>query len=354
MNALRQFEVVTNDLPDPPYPADVRAKGWRFDLDIERIENSDTWTLTPADMRPWLLMLWMRSWTQTPCGSLPAVDELVAARIGMEGRIFAANRDILMRGWYRCSDGRLYHPVITESVEGMRDSRKAERIKKANQRANSAPLPPEPPAPAPTPAAAPPAPAPAFVPGDTPGNPAGVPPLSPVSPPTGSGPGSGPGTGLKPSAKRRPTASPDGSLFDEFWSQYPKKAAKKDARKAFDKTKADRVKLDAILAALKSQRASEGWTKDKGQFIPNAATWLNGERWTDELGVDAPTPVNTDYENNQRMLAAESERAKTLVVDPERIRAARAASEAARLRRLGAQSGPTPIASLFPNQDENA
>ena len=138
MTPQRQFEVVTNELPEPPYPADVRAKGWRFDLDVERIENSDTWTLTPADMRPWLLMLWMRSWTQTPCGSLPVNDELVAARIGMDARVFAGNRDILMRGWYRCSDSRLYHPVITESVEIMRDSRLTERKKKAKQRADAA------------------------------------------------------------------------------------------------------------------------------------------------------------------------------------------------------------------------
>lgn len=350
MTALRHFEVVSSELPDPPYPVDVRAKGWRFDLDIERIENSDTWTLTPSDMRPWLLMLWMRSWTQTPCGSLPASDELVAARIGMDGRIFHANRDILMRGWYRCADGRLYHPVITESVEAMRDSRKAERIKKANQRANSPAAPPPPPAPAPTPAAATPAPAHAFVPGDNPGNPAGV----PGCPPTGPGTGPGTGTGIKHSAKRRPTASPDGSLFDEFWSHYPKKAAKKDARKAFDKTKADRTKLDAMIAAVKVQKAGEGWTKDRGQFIPNAATWLNGERWTDELAVDIARPANTDYEQNQKMLAAETARAKTLTVDPQRIRAARAAGDAARLRRLGAPSGPAPIASLFANQDDNA
>ena len=28
---------------------------------------------------------------------------------------------------------------------------------------------------------------------------------------------------------------------------------------------------------------SHDWTKDGGQFIPHAATWLNGKRWEDEL-----------------------------------------------------------------------
>lgn len=353
MTALRQFEVVANELPQPPYPADVRAKGWRFDLDIERIENSDTWTLTPPDMRPWLLMLWMRSWTQTPCGSLPANDELVAARIGMEARIFGANRDILMRGWYRCSDGRLYHPVITESVETMRDSRKAERLKKAKQRAGAqgedSPPPPSPPAPAPSVTA--PAPSPANVPGDRPGNPEVVPPLSQVSPTTGPGTGPGTGTGKKTSANSRPTASPDGSLFDGFWSSYPKKVAKKAARKAFDKLKPTAETMVQILAALKAQVASEEWRKEGGQYIPHPASWLNAERWTDE-GVQLAAQTNAEYARNQEMLARETQRGQTLKVDPNLIAAAKATAQAARVRALGAPMGPRPISSLFPAQED--
>lgn len=35
-----------------PYPSDTRPKGWRFELDYERIEASDTWALAPAEVRP--------------------------------------------------------------------------------------------------------------------------------------------------------------------------------------------------------------------------------------------------------------------------------------------------------------
>jgi hypothetical protein len=42
---------------EPPYPADTRAAGWRFDLDTTRIRQSDTWTLARPEIRPWLLML---------------------------------------------------------------------------------------------------------------------------------------------------------------------------------------------------------------------------------------------------------------------------------------------------------
>jgi hypothetical protein len=72
------------------------------------------------------------------------------------------------------------------------------------------------------------------------------------------------------------------ALFEDFWKAYPKKTAKDDARKAFDKRKPDGEMLAQMLAALAVQTASPTWTKDGGQFIPNPATWLNGGRWQDE------------------------------------------------------------------------
>jgi hypothetical protein len=74
----------------------------------------------------------------------------------------------------------------------------------------------------------------------------------------------------------------DDAQFDAFWQAYPKKTAKDDARKAFDKRKPDAEMLAQMLTALAVQTASPAWTKDNGQFIPNPATWLNGGRWQDE------------------------------------------------------------------------
>ena len=74
--------------------------------------------------------------------------------------------------------------------------------------------------------------------------------------------------------------------FDLFWSAYPLKKSKKDARKAFAKVKAP---LDTLLAALERQKKTPDWTKDGGRYIPYASTWLNGERWEDEVqGGTAP------------------------------------------------------------------
>lgn len=77
-------------------------------------------------------------------------------------------------------------------------------------------------------------------------------------------------------------AAPD--PFDVFWAAYPLKKSKKDARKAFAKVKAP---LDTLLAALERQKKTPAWTKDGGRYIPYASTWLNGERWEDEVADGA-------------------------------------------------------------------
>ncbi len=121
-----------------PYPPDILAKGWRFELDHERIRRSDTWALAALELRPWLLMLWMTAWEQSPCGSLPASDELISARIGMPLKTFLKHRETLMRGWWIADDGRMYHDPIVEFVTDMMNRRRSEADRKARGRAKQA------------------------------------------------------------------------------------------------------------------------------------------------------------------------------------------------------------------------
>lgn len=133
--ALSEFRVVNNTPGEPPYPATTRARGWMFELDYERIDESDTWALASPELRPWLLMTWFVAWKQTPCGTLPGRDELIAAHIGMPLAMFQTHRSTLMRGWGLHSDGRYYHAVVTEKVMSMLAVRAGERKRKATNRA---------------------------------------------------------------------------------------------------------------------------------------------------------------------------------------------------------------------------
>jgi hypothetical protein len=131
----------------PPYPADTRAKGWRFELDYEQIEQSDTWGVTKPEARPWLLMLWMTAWKQVPCGSMPADHEVIVGKLGMPDDLWEKHKGSLLRGWVLADDGRLYHDTLTARVLEMMSRRRSESDRKARGRAkvpaDSAPVPPD-------------------------------------------------------------------------------------------------------------------------------------------------------------------------------------------------------------------
>jgi hypothetical protein len=70
--------------------------------------------------------------------------------------------------------------------------------------------------------------------------------------------------------------------FQAFWSNYPRKVGKAQARKAFEKFAEDYLS-EMITGAV---RLAEDPNLPEEQFIPYPATWLNREGWS-----DAPYPV---------------------------------------------------------------
>lgn len=83
--------------------------------------------------------------------------------------------------------------------------------------------------------------------------------------------------------------------FDTFWSAFPRKIAKGDARKAWNQTDKIRPSLEIILSAIASAKKTEQWNRDRGQFIPYPATWLRAERWDDvhEVEIAASDAVDS-------------------------------------------------------------
>ena len=111
-----------------------------------------------------------------------------------------------------------------------------------------------------------------------------------------------PTTGVK--QKRTPSSSTslkmsdcDGNQslvvqFEDFWSICPRKTAKGSARKAWlkaIKTASPETIIDGIKAYAKSAQGTEP------QYIAHPATWLNGERWSDETTVQTKKPRLPDY-----------------------------------------------------------
>jgi len=76
--------------------------------------------------------------------------------------------------------------------------------------------------------------------------------------------------------------------FDLFWEHYPKKVGKKKVQHKFN---SNNYPIDLILKNLELQKKSDQWQNQ--QYIPNPETYLNQERWTDEvvLKVEDDNPI---------------------------------------------------------------
>lgn len=84
-------------------------------------------------------------------------------------------------------------------------------------------------------------------------------------------------------SKRKKTVYDDEPAFVSFWNNYPRKVSKKDAFKAWLKVEDEPAVVMDGLEASKRAWIKEERPEDK---IPHAATWLNGERWTDNFNGD--------------------------------------------------------------------
>jgi hypothetical protein len=93
------------------------------------------------------------------------------------------------------------------------------------------------------------------------------------------------GTEQNRTEQKQSKAIVDDSLFDKFYVVYPKKVARAAALKAFKSCKPNESLVETMIAALKLQTDSPDWQKEGGKYIPNPATWLNGERWKDQLAI---------------------------------------------------------------------
>jgi hypothetical protein len=80
--------------------------------------------------------LWLKSWDQVPAGSLPD-DDIELCRLAELARDLKTWKKIKsgsLRGCIKCSDERLYHPVVAEYVNHALESKAAQRSKTAKAR----------------------------------------------------------------------------------------------------------------------------------------------------------------------------------------------------------------------------
>lgn len=84
--------------------------------------DSDFFALSTGDEFKAAVALWVKAFQQIPAGSLPDDDRILAHLSGAGAR-WKKLRPMALRGFVKCSDGRLYHPKVCEKASDSYDKR---------------------------------------------------------------------------------------------------------------------------------------------------------------------------------------------------------------------------------------
>lgn len=131
-------------LPAPLTPPECDLQDFKFmPLHVARLRDSDLAAEAEPEACWYAVLLWAISWHQLPAASLPDNDAVLTKLLGLgrDVRTFAKHKAAALRGFVKCSDGRLYHPVVAEAAVDawtgklkQRWATECARIKKHNQR----------------------------------------------------------------------------------------------------------------------------------------------------------------------------------------------------------------------------
>lgn len=121
-------------LPEPLVPAEVDLRNFLFmPLEVGRLRRSKSWLIAKRnpEIGFYMLNVWMGVWHNIPAGSLEDDDDVIADMAMCDPRRWDRVKADVMRGWIKCSDGRLYHPVVAEKVRDSWEVKVAQRKRTA-------------------------------------------------------------------------------------------------------------------------------------------------------------------------------------------------------------------------------
>jgi len=81
-------------------------------------------------------------------------------------------------------------------------------------------------------------------------------------------------------------------MFKNFWKIYPpRNGVRQNKREAFISWIFLKLedRGDLIIEAVNKLKDTESWSKENGRFVPMATTFLNGNRWEDEVEEYSPS-----------------------------------------------------------------
>lgn len=125
-------------MTEPLTPPDCDLRDFGFmPLDVLRLRDSEMAAVPDAEVFRAAVLSWCVAWHQVPAASLPDDDAALCRLLGygrdMKGwlRLRAGGA---LRGYVRCSDGRLYHTVVAEKARESWQKKQDQRARTAAAR----------------------------------------------------------------------------------------------------------------------------------------------------------------------------------------------------------------------------
>ena len=267
---------MTDARPTPLTPPDCDLRKFHYmPLDVARLLDSDTFTLSNGDEFKAAIALWAKAWHQVPAGSLTNDERALARIAGVSVTQWRRIAPRALAGFVECKDGRLYHRIVCEKALeawGAKQAQKArtEAAREARERKRAE-------------TAA----------DDDTNTVAG----SVTEDATGSnreGEGEGDSTSLRSVSTRRADVD---RAFEALWSLWPPAARRRhtqaDVRKAIDGQLKAGASADDLIAAGRAHVAER--TQRGDEFVKGLKPWLSGGLWRNWLDSAAPETAQAEW-----------------------------------------------------------
>lgn len=126
---LREMDSVEGFEPLTPADCDCSDLDG-FMLNVERLMASELVALASHEELASAFLLWCRAWKQKPAASLPDDERILASFARLPLARWRKVREVALRGFVKCLDGRLYHRVLAEEALRAWDRKQAFRRKR--------------------------------------------------------------------------------------------------------------------------------------------------------------------------------------------------------------------------------
>jgi hypothetical protein len=123
---------MVSDLLAPLTPAECDLTDFPFmPLMVARLRRSKSWLMAKRqpELGFYMVNLWTAAWHDRPAASLEDDDDMLCELAMCDVKHWPKVRDKVLQGWVKCSDGRLYHPVVAEQAMNSWQS-KQDRVKR--------------------------------------------------------------------------------------------------------------------------------------------------------------------------------------------------------------------------------